>query len=121
MKCNTCKQQPICKIYDYLNQYSFAISLEINRCTFYQENSRSISNSDNISIEKVSSLKDKVNNMLYSEDTSSNSNNKETLSSTNKIKCDSCHRYFQEYDITETLSGRKLCPDCYEKDSPTIL
>lgn len=117
MKCNTCKQQPICKIFDYLNQYSFAISLEINRCTFYQENSRNISNNA-LSVEKVS-LKDKMNTMLYNEDTTSN--NKETKTSQGKAKCDNCHRYFYDYDITETLDGRILCPDCYDKDSPTIL
>lgn len=119
MKCNTCKQQLICKIYEYLNQYSFAISLEINRCTFYQENNKDISNNDVSSMKKASSLEDKVNTMLYSEDKPST--NTEAITSTNKVKCDSCHRYFYEYDITETLNGRKLCPDCYEKDSPTIL
>lgn len=110
MKCSTCDLVHICKIYEY----SFAI--EISKCKFYQQNKNHVDEDNN----STSSLKEALNYLC-----NNNDSEKQVIKNKNNIiktvTCSNCNKEFDEYDITETLDGRKLCPQCYQNDTPIKL
>lgn len=133
IRCNNCKLIKICKISDFISEYSSIADIKLNCCSLYQSNldvSRQESaplDSDNEVIEDISSsasISEELNNLFGIYDKQNKQDDTSNNIDTGDIGtgvCDKCGERFFETQLTTTLDGQTLCNKCYDESAPASI
>lgn len=134
MICHNCRQRAICKIYNILENNAAMIQYDISECKYSVVGSHIIEVPDNTA-SAASNLaavlaEDKPDNAhiaLYESSESEVGEAFEQLVAPSdppivpdencpKKKCSSCGKMVPEILMTETLDGREICEECFDKE-----
>lgn len=104
--CNTCDKYKVCHINKFVSSLT-GIYLSIDDCSEYSH----VEKPKRVSINDVNEYKQKQESISKFNDYKVEDG---------KIQCSCCKKLIPEIDIIETLDGKHLCEECFEKED-TIL